>query len=737
MSQILIDDALAQKLSELAADRQLSISELVAQVVNQEPDSLVGVCHSPLESSGTGAHKLLNADPDLLARMVEQIPSAIMVTDVDGIIQYINSACAELIGYAADEALGQDSKALIGDELSAEATDELWKTLTTGKVWTGIFHKQRTHGDSYWEQTTIKGLTNAAGEVTHYIGIMNDISERMRIVSQEREQRVLAEALRETAAALNSTLDFHAVLFKILDIVGRVVPHDAANIMLIEGDQIRMAYWRGYPDQDRDFYKDLRFDLKMHNFDLMYRTRKPLVISDTRTWNGWDQFVETSNVLSYAAAPIHSRGQVIGFLNLDSSTTNFFKPEHAERLSVFADQAAIAIENAQLYETLQNQAALLEQRVNQRTAELQQSKEQLQAIFDSSSDSILLVSVQGLVQQVNLSFYRMFGADCDIIDRPVWSLSRDEAECRRLQSYFEQPPAMRGFQRMEMLASHASGEPFHAEIALSPLPQPDAGIVCNLRDISAHKHIESDLRRALEKERELNELKSRFVSTVSHEFRTPLAMIMSSADMLRRYSDRMDEMQRDERLARVQLVIKDMTRLLEDLLTINRVDQNRVDFNEQSIELDAFVRDAIHEVDEAYGGGHPIRFTLIGEPAHIQADAKLLRQILINVLSNAVKYSTRDPNSPVDFRVERQGDQWIFEIRDYGIGIASEDQPLLFNAFHRGKNVADVPGTGLGLAIAQRAIELHGGTLTLDSALDQGTTITIALPAVVTNPRIN
>jgi signal transduction histidine kinase len=107
------------------------------------------------------------------------------------------------------------------------------------------------------------------------------------------------------------------------------------------------------------------------------------------------------------------------------------------------------------------------------------------------------------------------------------------------------------------------------------------------------------------------------------------------------------------------------------------------------------------------------------------------------VLSNAVKYSTRDPNSPVDFRVERQGDQWIFEIRDYGIGIASEDQPLLFNAFHRGKNVADVPGTGLGLAIAQRAIELHGGTLTLDSALDQGTTITIALPAVATNPRIN
>lgn len=731
MPQIAIDDALAQKLSELAADRQVSIHELVVQAVDGLNGHHAPPCHDDHQPPHC-ACRLLNDDRDLLARMVEQTPSALLLTDAQGIIQYINPACAAVTGYDSEEVIGSSGTVFMCGDGPDAIKAEMWQTLEAGKTWTGICHSQRKNGEWYWEQNSIKGLTNSTGQATHYLSVKHDITERMHIVNQERDQRVLAEALRETAAALNSTLDFHAVLFKILDIVGRVVPHDAANIMLIEGDQIRMAYWRGYPEENRSFYKDLRFDLKMHNFDLMFRTRKPLVVGDTRTWHGWDIFDETSGVLSYAAAPIHSRGQVIGFLNLDSDKPHFFRPEHAERLSIFADQAAIAIENAQLYETLQNQAALLEQRVNQRTAELQQSKEQLQTIFDSSSDAILLVTAQGLIQQANLSFHRMFGVNTDLIGRPLWSLSHDESELRRLQSYFELPPERRGYQRMEMLASHTEGEPFHAEIALSPLPQPEAGIVCNLRDISAHKHIERDLRRALEKERELNELKSRFVSTVSHEFRTPLAMIMSSADMLRRYSDRMNDEQRDERLARMQLVIKDMTRLLEDLLTINRVDQNRINFNEQSIDLDAFARDAIHEVQEAYGSDHAIRFTLTGAPAFIQADPKLLRQIIINLLSNAVKYSTRDPNSPVDFHIKREGSQWLFEIRDYGIGIASEDQPLLFNAFHRGKNVADIPGTGLGLAIAQRAVELHGGALALDSVLDQGTTIVITLPAVAT-----
>jgi signal transduction histidine kinase/putative methionine-R-sulfoxide reductase with GAF domain len=193
--------------------------------------------------------------------------------------------------------------------------------------------------------------------------------QQARLFATERDQRTLAEALRDTASGLTSTLDPDVVMARILENVGRVVQHGAANIMLIEGDSARVVYRRGYAD-DRGFH-EAPIGLDLPNLRRMIETSLPLVIADTASDPEWRALPNAMWVRSYAAAPLRVRGVVIGFLNLDSATPGFFTALHAERLQAFADQAAIAIENSQLYDRLRRHAAELEQRVAERTRYLQ------------------------------------------------------------------------------------------------------------------------------------------------------------------------------------------------------------------------------------------------------------------------------------------------------------------------------------------------------------------------------
>jgi|GEM_PF-1705570 len=210
-----------------------------------------------------------------------------------------------------------------------------------------------------------------------FVSIM-DITARRRAEESEREQRALAEALRDSAATLTSVLDFDEVMSRILANVGRVVPHDSANIMLIEGDRARVAYWRGYPAKLRSYIENFSLPLDTPNLWGMFANGTPCVISDTATSPSWINMPATAWVRSYAAAPIRSHGQVIGFINLDSATPGFFNATHAERLQMFADQTAIALENAQFYQALQRHTAVLE-RLN---ADLEQRNRELLALYE-------------------------------------------------------------------------------------------------------------------------------------------------------------------------------------------------------------------------------------------------------------------------------------------------------------------------------------------------------------------
>src|SRR5690606_679531 len=235
-------------------------------------------------------------------------------------------------------------------------------------------------------------------------------------------------------------------------------------------------------------------------------------------------------------------------------------------------------------------------------------------------------------------------------------------------------------------------------------------------------------------EKELNELKSRFISTVSHEFRTPLAMIMTSSDMLKTYDHRLSEEERRARLEKIQVEVLNLTALLDDLLTIGRANwPGRHDFEPVPVDIHAFCREIVADVATGIGARHRVHFSAEGEPPIACVDAKLLRRILLNLLSNAVKYS--EPETAIAVELLSTPEQHVLRVRDQGLGIPEEDQSNLFEAFYRARNVGHIMGTGLGLSIVKYAVELHGGNIALESGSD-GTVFTITLPGIRTREEV-
>jgi signal transduction histidine kinase len=236
----------------------------------------------------------------------------------------------------------------------------------------------------------------------------------------------------------------------------------------------------------------------------------------------------------------------------------------------------------------------------------------------------------------------------------------------------------------------------------------------------------ADLDQALARERELGEMKSNFVSLVSHEFRTPLGVIMSAAEVLDRYFERLTGEKRARHLGMILKSTKNLAKLIEEVLLLSRVEEGRMQFAPVPIELEPLCHVVCDEIRSATGSVCSIRFHASSSLEGAVSDEALLRHILTNLLSNACKYS--EPGSPVDFLAERRNGDVVFTVGDRGIGIPLEDQERLFTSFTRGRNVGSRPGTGLGLVIVQRSVQLHGGTLRLDSTPGEGTTVTVTLP---------
>lgn len=247
-----------------------------------------------------------------------------------------------------------------------------------------------------------------------------------------------------------------------------------------------------------------------------------------------------------------------------------------------------------------------------------------------------------------------------------------------------------------------------------------------IMDITELKLAEETLRMALEKEKELGDLKTNFMTMASHEFRTPLATILAGTDILSRYRVKLSEAQIDDRLDKIRQQVMHMKDMIEGMLQVAQVQAGRLEFNPIKTNLCAFCQDVVEDFDihPEYAG--KIKLTYPNPPIMFAFDSRLMRHIISNLLSNALKYSPGDES--VFFDVIQDTKSVILKVKDTGMGIPSEDLKYLFEPFHRGSNASNIMGTGLGLNIVKQAVEFHNGTIGVESVLGEGTCFSVTLP---------
>jgi PAS domain S-box-containing protein len=451
------------------------------------------------------------------------------------------------------------------------------------------------------------------------------------------------------------------------------------------------------------------------------RTAKEIYARDVSIYPGY--IGNVAGTRSELVIPLQTQKGVLGVLDLQSDKLDAFSEQDRRILRTFAERAASAIESKQLYEEINLHAAELESRVKERTAELQHAKENVETILNNSSDAILVVHPDGTIHQTNPAFSQLFGSEQEVRGQSITSIVAPSQvgvvkDTLRIVSDYKEE------RRIDFIALREDGTTFTAEAGLAPVVEGQQDVViCSVRDVTLRRQAEADLRSALEKEKELNELKSRFISMTSHEFRTPLTTISTASWILREHLDQLSGEERVKRFDRIHQAIGQMTTLMDEILTFGKATAGRLKFEPAPMDIGAFCTELVEELRVKT---HTIIYTVEGGCADAMMDDKLLRHILPNLITNAIKYSPE--NSEVRFSLVCDDTNATFRVTDKGIGIPHKDQERIFESFHRAENVGRISGTGLGLAIAKRAVDAHGGTITFESREGVGTTFIVVLP---------
>ena len=555
------------------------------------------------------------------------------------------------------------------------------------------------------------------GGIAYYEGLVQDITERKRIEAAERQQRLLAEALRDTIGALSRALELDRVLDLILEQVARLIPHDAATIVLIEDDVARVARARGYDAQRETIYQisfHIHDDRKLVQ---MLRDDQPYVIKDTAQDPNWRLMPETAWIRSHVGVPIFVERQLIGIINLDSREMDNFHAGQIETLRTFADQAGIAIRNAWLYDAVRRQASDLEARVVERTAQLAREQAQLRAILDAISEGVIGVIMneagQVVYRYTNRAFHDLLGYGMDEWDpQAVFAVGITREAFAQNWMRMVDAVTRDGIWEGDTRARRKDGSILEAHVTITGIRGVDGrviGAVTIIRDIS--------------QEKALQEQKSRFVASASHELRTPITNLKTRLYLARRKPEQLDK-----HLDVMDEVINRMAALVNDLLDLSRFERGIIELRRADLEVAPIITAVINtQRPEAERKHINLACQLPDMPLRAWMDGDRIHQVLTNLVTNAIAYTPEGGSVTIEAQMsENASGRCYIGVRDTGTGIPPEHLPHIFEPFYRAHK--DGQGMGLGLSIAREIVALHGGEMTVSSEPGRGTCFQFWLP---------
>lgn len=617
-----------------------------------------------------------------LSAAVEQSSASVVITDTKGTIEYVNPRFTEITGYAPQEAIGENPRVLNSGYHDTNFFTDLWNTILSGKDWRGQMVNRKKNGELYWESVSISPILNSKGEITNFIAIKDDITEL----------KLAEEALR------NSELKLRLMIEKSPD-----------GIMLTD-ENGRVVTWNNALEQITRIKASDAIGVDVA------QVHKMMANNNARD-------VKQGKIQS-VVKEVLAKGKSSLFLAQGISEVQF--DFDGERRYIELMKFVIPMVKGNLL------ASFVRDITYQKEADIaiRDREEKLRAIFDNSIQSFVILSPDFNIQAFNqvardrakYFFNKIFDVGKSVVD----IYPKEQIE---IFKKFKEKVICGESVQTETSLTDPKGNQLWFELHFSPVFDSEknvVGIFFNSIDITQRKMAEQSMALALEREKELSELKSRFVSTVSHEFRTPLASIYSNTQLLQRYQHNWDDEKKSLCFNRVYESVNAMTSMLENVSLIGKEQSGRLSFRPEILNLHELLHQIVEESHLTLNQSNRIDTVIEGDFTNVLLDQVLLRHIITNLLTNALKYSPGKPN--VLFSIKQVMRFVEFTVRDFGVGIPESDMPNIFEPFYRATNSEDFKGTGLGLSIVNQCVGIHGGDILLESKIGEGTTVKVTLP---------
>lgn len=370
----------------------------------------------------------------------------------------------------------------------------------------------------------------------------------------------------------------------------------------------------------------------------------------------------------------------------------------------------------------------------QRLKYQRESERRFRAIFDQTFEAMWLLTPEGCIVESNQTALQLMGTKAeDIVNLPLWQALQKHLFPADQETLKQAIATVVGGElvRYELDVQTPSGTLITLDFSLKPIYNQDQYVdllLVECWDISQRKWAELETIKSLEKARQLSELRAKFVTTVSHEFRTPMSTILLSSELLEKYSHKWTEEKKQTHTQRIKIAIKRMTELLEDVLLTGQAEAGQLEFKPTLVKVHEVCAKILDKFQNQEGFEHHLVFVNENSSLEAEIDLDMLQVILNQLLVNAIKYSPK--GAMIKVKLTQDTQQIILRVEDQGIGIPIEEQYKIFDRFYRGSNVGNISGTGLGLTLVKRFVEAHQGKICLESYLGSGSQFSVHIPVI-------
>lgn len=688
----------------------------------------------------------------LRERAIAASSNGIVITDAtkpENPMIYVNPSFERITGYSAAEVIGHDCRFLQGGDRNQIGILDLRKAIEAKRECHAVLLNYRKDGTPFWNDLYIAPVFNDHGELTNYIGIQTDITEQVkstqRLLESEERLRTVLTSIKEGITFSDDTGYFAIFNAGMENLTGYTITeanasHDFSTFLYpdfaehnkaLQRLQILQETGRTTTVETRICHRDGSFK------DVLVSTRLITYKGKRMYLSSYYDITERKKVETQLRYQSERERLLNAILLKIQRELNL---EQILAITVKEAQELLRIDRVAIYQFNEDWSgtfvveAVIEPSLSILGNTIKDpcfNQEHVKQYQNRPISSINNVDMSDL-SACHKDVLEKFQVKANIV---VAILFGDTLWGLLIAHQCFAPRQWEEFE-IDLLTQLAN----HVAIAIQQVKLFDRvqdlnkNLECQVADRTQQlEQSLSQLERALLKEKELNELKSQFISRASHEFRTPLATIQTASDLLRNYGHKMSETKKLERIDKIQREVKGMTNLLEEVLVIGKTESGKFALCPEVINLVDFCLERVEQTKLLTSYKHTITFNNINAPSNIVIDPKFFKQIISNLLSNAIKYS---PNGgEVIFTISQTSDRnpkLQLEFQDQGIGIPEIDQGKIFDHFYRAHNVGMIVGTGLGMAIVKNSIDILDGTIHLMSIENKGTTIKVKLPIVGT-----